>query len=54
MGCCDNVDVVAGISYDWRDSVEAKNMRKMAVSPIMTTTISQLLMAGDGEIPLCQ
>lgn len=39
----DNVDVVAGISYDWRDSVEAKNMRKMAVSPIMTTTISQLL-----------
>lgn len=39
----DNVDVVAGISYDWRDSVEAKNTRKMAASPIMTTTISQLL-----------
>lgn len=39
----DNVDVVAGISYDWRDSVEAKNMRKMEASPIMTTTISQLL-----------
>lgn len=37
----DNVDVVAGISYDWRDSLEGMKHEKMVASPTMMTTISR-------------